>query len=617
MSLIENYCNYTAEIFKSNNRYQNILNEKLLNVDLSTARVNFIKYLNNQSIRKSFDLKYKNDLNETINEETCPGIYHYIDKSLAILGYKFEDSEDEIQIELDIDNSNNENNEIELDIENSGNSNKNDKIELDIDKSINEEIIEISPSNNAGNELLEIINQASNNNNKTDGDNINQNSELILKNINNKTTKKVANSAAPKLTKIQEKKLLELKNCNLVDSTRINFDLFNADFRNAVNKILDKINEIVKSGLPEFPTGFKTTVKNLSSESFISGKILEVKFSSKMMSVKYEITYLLNDHGDTRTISRKADYKKDNKNKLTDFEKEFNSLAEDYFTYVDEFKKSLKSIDICSNEQLLNSDLVYDISNMVIKTNDNSPLIYDSSLGIIYNKEYKLGFSIVSSDNYKYRRRDYSLLFNSLRNNNAAWNLTKNKVCCKEIFRVRYASVYHPMYKDSLVSYWQKCQESIEKIENPSLITNKWKLILNSPKCFNVICKGYPISSLFENSLLKLIPEIDSIKLLLNELYLISPIFSPYGIYLEGINPEFKVVKSKTGWSKKFIDYVTYEFEDIINYDSCYWIKGLSHAYERDQEKDPLSGRCLIKTAMLNKKKSSNKNEEINEDEIE
>lgn len=606
MSLIENYCNCVAEIFKSP-RYQNILNEKLLNVDISTARINFIKYLNQKSIRKSFDSKFKNDLNETINEETCPGIYHYIDKSLAILGYKFEDSEDEIQFEIDIDNSNNENDK----------NDENDEIEmnLDIDNSINEEIIEISPSNNAGNELLEIINQASNDN-KTDGDNINQNSELILKNINNKTTtKKASNSAAPKLTKIQEKKLLELKNSNLVDSTRINFDLFNNDFRNAVNNVLDKINEIVKSGLPEFPTGFKTTVKNLSSESFVSGKILEVKFSSKMMSVKYEITYLLNDHGETKTISRKADYKKDNKNKLTDFEKELNSLAENYFTYVDEFKKSLKSIDICSNEQLLNSDLVYDISKMVIKT--DTPLIYDSSLGIIYNKEYKLGFSIVSSDNYKYRRRDYSLLFNSLRNNNAAWNLTKNKVCCKEIFRVRYASVYHPMYKDSLVSYWQKCQESIEKIDNPSLITNKWKLILNSPKCFNVICKGYPISSLFENSLLKLVPEIDSIKLLLNELYLISPIFSPYGIYLEGINPEFKVVKSKTGWSKKFIDYVTYEFEDIINYDSCYWIKGLSHAYERDQEKDPLSGRCLIKTAMLNKKKSTNKNEEIDEDEIE
>lgn len=598
MSLIENYCNYVAEIFQSA-KYQKILNEKLLNADLSTARLNFIKYLNQKSIRKSFDSKYQNDINESINEDTCPGIYHYIDKSLAILGYKFEDSEDELQIELDIDNSNNE---IEMN--------------LDIDNSNNEEIIEISPSNNAGNELLEIINQASNNN-KTDGDdNINQNSELILKNINknNKTTKKASNSAK-KSTKIQEKKLLELKNSNLVDSTRINFDLFNNDFRNSVNKILDKINEIVESGLPEFPTGFKTTVKNLSSESFVSGKILEVKFSSKIMSVKYEITYLLNDKGETKTISRKADYKKYNKNELTDFEKELNSLAEEYFTYVDEFKKSLKLIDICSNEQLLNSDLVYDISKMVIKT--DTPLIYDSSMGIIYNNKYKLGFSMETSDNYKYRRRDYSLLFNSLRNNNAAWNLTKNKVCCKEIFRVRYASVYHPMYKDSLINYWQKCQESIEKIDNPSLITNKWKLILNSPQCFNVICKGYPISSLFENSLLKLIPEIDSIKLLLNELYLISPIFSPYGIYLEGINPESKVVKSKTGWSKKFIDYVTYEFEDIINYDSCYWIKGLSHAYERDQEKDPLSGRCLIKSSMLNKEKSSNKNEEINEDEIE
>lgn len=394
------------------------------------------------------------------------------------------------------------------------------------------------------------------------------------------------------------------------DSYRIDEKFIPTKFSDHFMYLLKEINKY-KDSLPDCPSSI-TETKALGRNEYKSGKIKSVNFETSFMTVEYEITY--DKDGEDKVVSKKAAYGKVPKSsegktpkkevKLQPFETTFHNLSNVYFQVMKEVKKLMINtekgtkkfgFDIFEKD-LINSHLVYDINEMKIKS--DGPIIYDSSLGLVYSDKFELGYCIEDSDAYKYRQRDYSCLFNTLRTN-SKWNLTKNKQCCYDIFKLRSAIVYHPKFKESVADNWKKAQENIDKKESDSKIVQNWKNIMHSETCFNVICKGYPASTMFLKQLKNIISDRESCLLLLNELYPIAPIFSPYGIYLEGITIDPKMLKAKASWNKRFVEFATYVSNDILNYESCYWIKGLEHAIDRDQESDQRSGRSLLTKKVL------------------
>lgn len=487
------------------------------------------------------------------------------------------------------------------------------KLDIDIDN--NEDIIE---------EMLDIPVQTPSSNsssNITIDPSILQNIERMLNQDESKEDKQVLDQISSKprktTTKKSEKFTKSDTDYHYQASYRIDDKIIPVEFKNNLLKLLMIINNC-KDSLPDCPS-LITKTKALDKYEYKSGKIKSVNFETSFMSVEYEITY--EKDGEDIIVSRKASYgkvpKPKNENEaledktpkneviLQPFEMVFHKLSTKYFKNSKNIKKSMINtkkgtkdfgIDIFDKD-LINSYLVYDINQMKIKS--DGPVIYDSSLGLVYSDNFELGYCIEDSDEYKYRQRNYLSLFNTLRTN-SKWSLIKNKQCCYDIFKLRSAIVYHPKFKELVTDNWKKAQENIDKKDDSdSKIIKIWKNIMHSETCFNVICKGYPASVMFLKQLKNIFSERDTCLLLLNELYPISPIFSPYGIYLEGITIDPKMLKAKATWNKRFVEFATYISNDILNYESCYWIKGLEHPIDRDQESDMRSGRSILTTKTL------------------
>lgn len=492
-----------------------------------------------------------------------------------------------------------------------GNDNK-----LDIEIENNEEIVEDipvqTPSNPSSNitlnpSLLQNIVQ------KVNQDESKEDKE-VLDQISSKPVKNTAKTA--KKSEKTEKSTKSEGDYHYQSSYRIDSKFIPARFSQYFQYLLKEINNY-KDSLPDCPS-LITETKTLGRNEYKSGKIKSVDFGTSFMTVEYEITY--EKDAKDKIVSKKAVYGKDTKPekegeekevenivKLQAFEEVFHKLSNAYFKFMKDVKKSMintkkgtKTFDFdIFDKDLINSYIVYDINEMKIKS--DGPIIYDSSLGLVYSDNFELGYCVENSDAYKYRQRDYFSLFNTLRTN-SKWSLTKNKQCCYDIFKLRTAIVYHPKFKELVADNWKKAQENIDKKDSDSKFVKIWKNIMHSETCFNVICKGYPASVMFMKQLKNIISERESCLLLLNELYPISPIFSPYGIYLEGITIDPKMLKAKASWNKRFVEFATYVYNDILNYESCYWIKGLEHPIDRDQESDQRSGRSILTAKTLAEK---------------
>lgn len=489
-------------------------------------------------------------------------------------------------------------------------------IKLDIEIENNEEIVDETldipdipvqtPSNPSSNITLDqsllqnIVQKVNQDESKEDKE--------VLDQISSKPVKNTAKTAK----KSEKTEKLE-GDYHYQSSYRIDSKFIPAQLTEYFQYLLKEINKY-KDSLPDCPS-LITETKTLGRNEYKSGKIKSVGFGTSFMTVEYEITY--DKDGEEKIVSKKAVYgkvpkpKKDGEEKeevkLQPFEEVFHKLSNAYFKFMKDVKKSMintkkgsKIFDFdIFDKDLINSHLVYDINQMKIKS--DGPIIYDSSLGLVFSDNFELGYCIENSDAYKYRQRDYASLFNTLRTN-SKWSLTKNKQCCYDIFKLRSAIVYHPKFKELVTDNWKKAQENIDKKDSDSKIVKIWKNIMHSETCFNVICKGYPASVMFMKQLKNIISERESCLLLLNELYPISPIFSPYGIYLEGITIDPKMLKAKASWNKRFVEFVTYASNDILIYESCYWIKGLEHPIDFDQESDQRSGRSILTKKTLAEK---------------
>lgn len=490
-----------------------------------------------------------------------------------------------------------------------GNDNK-----LDIEIENNEEIVEDipvqAPSNPSSNITLNpflfqnIVQKVNQDESKEDKE--------VLDQISSKPVKNTAKTA--KKSEKTEKSTKSEGDYHYQSSYRIDSKFIPTRFNQYFQYLLMEINKC-KDSLPAYPS-LITNTKTLGKDQYKSGKIKSVDFGTSFMTVEYEITYEKDDKD--KIVSKKAVYGKDPKAKKNDgeekeevklqsFEEVFHKLSNKYFQLMKDIKKSMinvqkgtKTFDFdIFDKDLINSHLVYDINEMKIKS--DGPIIYDSSLGLVYSDNFELGYCVENSDAYKYRQRDYFSLFNTLRTN-SKWSLTKNKQCCYDIFKLRTAIVYHPKFKELVADNWKKAQENIDKKDSDSKFVKIWKNIMHSETCFNVICKGYPASVMFMKQLKNIISERESCLLLLNELYPISPIFSPYGIYLEGITIDPKILKAKASWNKRFVEFATYVSNDILNYESCYWIKGLEYPIDFDQESDQRSGRSILTKKTLAEK---------------
>lgn len=401
-----------------------------------------------------------------------------------------------------------------------------------------------------------------------------------------------------------ERRLAEhIKSCNFeivkpIDVTLINRNKKSADaLVKTINKYRGEILEETPAEIavkakeaPKKPMTVKETIMN---SACLKSNHLVVKYTFKDgngFSHSYTASYgAANESRRPSTKTETPDYTKMEKELI----KAFN-----------EYAKDSKIIDPFSDLKLLKTEYIYDLKKMEIKgSEEDGSEIVDYLNNVVLN-EYAIGYSIVESPEYIYRKRDYNHLFDLIRVDNT-YNGTVNKEVVWNVYKHRYPIIYHEKFNAELEENWKLSLQALDAFakKNPTYydkdVVATWKAILSSKQCYNVICKGYPATLMFEKHMKDLIQNIETIKLLMGPLFYISPMFSPYAIYCKDMvttktkkgkkdeEPVTKDLKLTSTFVTSLIRHVTLENDAVLNYDDCIWIEGLQHLDNFDLEKIP------------------------------
>ena len=423
-----------------------------------------------------------------------------------------------------------------------------------------------------------------------------------------KTIPRKSKEKAPVEHASDRRKREHIESCNFVDASPVDLASIGRDksAKNAFMRLLTKHMDVELTDEPG-------EVTNKCADAH-GCKIEEASLKSNHLAIKYSYV----DGEDKRhTIS--ANYGAANPSRKPP--KGIKKVVIDHIDLEDQFietfnayAKESKILNPFENLKLLNSDYIYDLKRMEIIPADehSSKPIVDYLNNVVLN-DYKIGYPVTESMAYIYRKRDYPRLFDLLRIP-TAFNGTLNKQIMWQIYQHRSAIIYHDSYAARINEYWNSSLKTLTACakDYDAKTVNLWKSILSSKQCFNIICKGYPATVAFEKGLKSLIQDINTLKLMLGPLFMISPIFSPYGIYcsdmiVTGKNSD-RPLKFNTGFITKLIRHVTIESDDALDYSTCIWAEGLNHLEQFDMKKLPdrndlHSFRCIVTEAILKTKK--------------
>lgn len=317
--------------------------------------------------------------------------------------------------------------------------------------------------------------------------------------------------------------------------------------------------------------------------------------------------------------SRKVATKEKKEIKYTKMEQEIIKAFETY-------AKDSKIKDPFDDLSLLSTDYIYDLKSMEILPGEDTDYVIVDYLNNVVLNNYAIGYAISESDEFIYRKRDYNHLFDLIRVS-STYNGTVNQTIMWNVYKHRYAIIYHDKFSDELKENWDTSLQALDarvKIDPKAYDMEKvkvWRAILKSEQCYNVICRGFPATAMFEKGLKKIVQDIESIRLLMGPLFYISPIFSPYAIYCKdmvvtkttrgrkGEEPTVKPLPMTSTFVTNLIRHVTLENDEALNYDDCVWCEGLHHTDNFNLETIPdvadmHSFRCLVTKQMVAKQTS-------------
>lgn len=340
------------------------------------------------------------------------------------------------------------------------------------------------------------------------------------------------------------------------------------------------------------PKIYQSTFNNFMGKTNLTYKVLNVKLSSHAIAIKVEF----GGNTGSKDITKAMPIKKFANKKIAgkketravaasayDIDKiEKDSLPEGIMRIIKAFqeydlmfKEGAKDIWVPEMKNILDSDFVYKLPAM--KTEGFMDTTRNLPLG-----PFKYYFNPEESKEYKYRQIDYQTLFSYLRFSGKSFSKTTLDSAMKSIYKHRTAIIYHDAVKDNLDAYWKKAKKQIEKLckDNPCHVNEMWRLILNSNQCANIILRGYPSTTAFDNMMKSLLSELDTKLLMMSELWSISFIFSPFGVVINEA-PKKDPIKYHKAAMNEAIEQATLE---CLDYKKCQWAEGIIEEYEGDEE---------------------------------
>ena len=255
---------------------------------------------------------------------------------------------------------------------------------------------------------------------------------------------------------------------------------------------------------------------------------------------------------------------------------EMMRILKAFLAYDAMFDEPEKTIWTPKIEEILDTDMIYKFSAMktegVMDTTRNIPL-----------GPFRYYFNPEASKEYKYRAIDYQILFSYLRFGGKSFSKTTLDSAMKNIYKYRTAIIYHDAVKDKLEGYWEEAREEIDACKDENKVVKVWRSILHSEQCKNIILRGYPATSAFEDMMKKLLSNLDTKLMMASEMWSICFIFSPFAVML----------KSKPATDAKFhkqamnmaVEQATLE---CLDYAECRWAKAIIDGI------DPESELCLL-----------------------
>ena len=360
-----------------------------------------------------------------------------------------------------------------------------------------------------------------------------------------------------------------------------------------IENLVEAINAVTESQpMDAVPKIYASTSNGFMGKTNLTYKVLNVKLSSHAIAIKLEFSGNNGEKEITKAMpikkfaNKKIAGKKETRliaSSAFDIDKiEKDSLPEGIMNIIKSFQKydlmfeeDAKGIWTPEMTNVLNTDFVYKLSAM--KTEGYMDTTRNLPLG-----PFKYYYNPEESKEYKYRQIDYQTLFSYLRFGGKAFSKTTLDSAMKSIYKHRTAIIYHDAVKDNLETYWKDAKKQIEKLykDNPSKVNGIWKSILNSNQCANIILRGYPSTTAFDNMMKSLLSNLDTKLLMTSELWKISFIFSPFGVVINKA-PKKDITKFHKAAMNEAVEQATLE---CLDYKKCQWAAGVIEEYEGDEE---------------------------------
>lgn len=233
-----------------------------------------------------------------------------------------------------------------------------------------------------------------------------------------------------------------------------------------------------------------------------------------------------------------------------------NTLVKCFKRYIEKWRDE---IDV---EKLINSDVIYNIDDMVI----------DDKYKFLINEEYNIGYNYKETHEYINNKFLYSSIFCAIAPL-TTWNKTINKKICWETFKQRKYVVYNTEVDKAIETLWDKAKANIDSstLDNPMI--ESWKLILNSVHMKNIICHCYPSIKPVDKFLKSVLTHPKTLELTKDLLKPIRFLFTPYSVYVPidyKVNKGVKLNNSPS-LSVKLIECIRNNPEKMCEYNDCYW----------------------------------------------
>ena len=365
-----------------------------------------------------------------------------------------------------------------------------------------------------------------------------------------------------------------------------------------VNELIDAINALTEpTPIDRIPPLFEGDKIHYRVKKDLHYKLINIKLSSHIVAIKFEFSGY-DDSG--KTASKPASIKKFGNSETVEKKKgsvvrrTIPGTASDIDTIDDgvlpaglmRILKAFKAYDLMFKEtgkeiwrpeidSILATDLVYKLPSMKFEgfmdTTRNIPL-----------GPFKHYYKPEDSKEYEYRQIDYQTLFSYLRFGGKSFSKTTLDSAMKKIYKNRYPIIFHDKVEDLLDDQWKQARDELRRDKEMTPTKKRWLNILSSKQCANIILRGYPATTQFDEMMKELLSRLETKLLLKDVLFPISFIFSPFGVVLTEA-PTAKEANHKQAMNQA-IKIATLK---CLDYKECLWAKLIIEDMPRTEKKEP------------------------------